>query len=734
MGPLDFFQGTCPRKGTTTSSPLKGKINIHFCGGNMEISAFPVGLDAPDSLGLDAINNENSALERTIRGYSLAYRITNMGNVSASRIYRISRWNGNQPEDFSYEGVRFGIDSNVAWTLLIIDPGKGLEAPVIQFIDGEEKKGFVLYARLLHADVLPGVAPDDLLQIRPFCKILTITVEDKSVGKDQGTEPALLLPAHLASQETNEESRMQIFITGKILSVDYDDAFGPEGTLSLSVETPMGPLPMELDLAVLGESQKPLLKKGNLIRATGWLFGDVAIGPYASGIILDLEHNLRVIGCGAGNHDFSRTREIFSDNCQYFIDDELRAVGPEAIIGTLQDLPRLAEERKDKTAFVYGQIMLKKPSETFQNDEKCLAFLDAEGQIDFLMCARTEKSGRIAKLSAVYHSDEIEGLKTTADFQEWCEGISDVPAQDEENEAKENQEDYYENSELAEQLHGDGRAFFGAPFYGFGDMLDILMPGEDDENMEKVTQWIGKAQNVGHYQLGSFTGVYLDYPESSTELGLQFALGKEPEQNSFQVDYFYPYMQGYAQSLKIVATFDWPEKVCGYLAAVWRDKTTINCFVPSYRLWNEKIIFDNHFHLALSGMALHIEPAPHPHFTVEKGQFYEMNLAQFLYKNPDKTAADFEAPVVHTEESVLFVPMDTTCLYEVQSPVKKVENIKFDQHSFTRLLMPIARDWDEDEELLAWIYVSDKKLGELRPKPGDPVLCVIWLCACMTDV
>ena len=224
-------------------------------------------------------------------------------------------------------------------------------------------------------------------------------------------------------------------------------------------------------------------------------------------------------------------------------------------------------------------------------------------------------------------------------------------------------------------------------------------------------------------------GAYLDYPATDADLGMQFALAKGSTQNSFQVEYFYPLMRGHAQSVEIAATFDWPDKVCGSIAAKWRGKAPINCFAYSSNLWSQKTAFGEACHLALSGLALSFESAPNPQFTVEKGPIYEMNLARFLHENPDKTIADFEAPVVNTEKSVLLFPRNVTCFYEMQAPVKKVESVKFGQMRFTRLLMPIARDWDDDEELLAWIYVNNKLLGELKPKPGDPLMCVIWLCA-----
>ena len=552
--------------------------------------------------------------------------------------------------------------------------------------------------------------------------------------KNQTATPGLLIPADLAASENNEKLKMQVFVAGEIISVEPDDEFAPGGDFMLiEVKTPIGPLPLVLNPADSGENLKPLLKKGNLIRATGWLFGDAAAGQYASGMVLDLEHDLRLFVFGFKGYDFSRTRQIFSEKCQYFRKDELRAEGPEAVVEALNGVAKVAKERKYASNFVYGQIFLKNSSEIFQQGEKCLVFLDDEGQFYFLMCARTDETGRISKLFTVYSSDEIEDLRMTTDFQLWCEGFPDAPVLDEQTGADKKLSAYYENPELSDQLHGDGEAFFGEPFFGFGDMLDILIPGEDAEIMAKVIQWGGEAQSVGLYQSGGFKGTYLDYPEKNARLGMQFALAKKPDQKSFEVRNFYPFMQGHRQSLKIVATFDWPEKVCGYIAAKWRDKAPINCFAPSYRLWNEKIIFDQQVELALSGLALDIGPAPHPHFTVEKGQFYEINLAQFLYENPDKTISDFEAPVVHTEDSVLFLPRGETCIYELQAPVKKVESVKFAEKDFTRLLMPIARDLDDDEELCAWIYASDKELGEFRPKPGDPVACVIWLCVSWAD-
>lgn len=298
----------------------------------------------------------------------------------------------------------------------------------------------------------------------------------------------------------------------------------------------------------------------------------------------------------------------------------------------------------------------------------------------------------------------------------------------------EKRDGYYENPVLANQLHGQADSFFGEPFFGFGDLLDILFTGQDEENMQKVMQWFAVAENAGHYQLDNFTGLYFDYPNSDVLLGLQYALGKEDEETTFRIEYFYPLMQGYAQSLEILATFDWPDKVCGYVAIAWRDKVPLNCFAQSYRLWSDKIIFGQHIQFALSGMALQIGHATMTQFSVHKGQFYEMNLAQFLDENPDKTEDDFEAPVIHMENSVILVPREVTCLYEMQVPVRKVESVIFDHKKFTRLLVPIVRDWENGEELLAWIYVGEKEMGDFRPEPGDLVQGVIMLCTCPVDV
>ena len=130
----------------------------------------------------------------------------------------------------------------------------------------------------------------------------------------------------------------------------------------------------------------------------------------------------------------------------------------------------------------------------------------------------------------------------------------------------------------------------------------------------------------------------------------------------------------------------------------------------------------------LSGLALNVGRRQNLTFSVDRGPFYEMELARFLEDNPGKTPDDFKAPSISTEGFCGTFPTGSTCFWQISAPVQEVEVVEFAGKSFLRILMPIARTADE-EDMLAYIYADKEKYGDLALAPGDDIDCHVWLCA-----
>ena len=78
--------------------------------------------------------------------------------------------------------------------------------------------------------------------------------------------------------------------------------------------------------------------------------------------------------------------------------------------------------------------------------------------------------------------------------------------------------------------------------------------------------------------------------------------------------------------------------------------------------------------------------------------------------------------------AVIRFPTETTTWYSLIAPVKSVEEVVFEGKSIYRLLLPILRA-TEDEEIMAYVYISKGNCADYVPTEGDDVEAVIWLCA-----
>lgn len=663
-----------------------------------------------------SLRGETADTERFVEGYGLIYRVREYGLVLIDEICQITSWEGNSPKDFARIGEAITFKSDSLWTTQIMSMAEE-STPYALILEAGDKGAFQLPITLIHLDVLPGIDPKDVLTLRVFCFTPSLEVH----GQGEGSFSGLLVPVDMIEETENDG---QIFVAGKILSVLWEER-GNISVIYLVLETPAGPLPLVCPKSGLTPEQRNLLRPGNLVRAKAQLFGDVAAGKYENGIVLDLVHDLRLFRTCVYDFDFSRAMRIFADDCKYVRRGELAGIGPAGIVTELDTVVKRVEASGAEPDIVYGEVKLRQPSPVVENGEKCLVYWTPEGRVSNIICGRTDETGRLVKLLSVYDFDDFDDMRATTSFAIWQEGIP--PAQPSEEEKK----GYYENPELAERVHGNPESFLGEPFYGFGDVLDGFLP-EDEVNLDTaIATFIRDAKACGKYVLPDkdYQGAYYDYPERNPRLGIQLATGRNLGENSFELKNFYPVMEGARHRLKIWARFDWPDRVAGFIAATWKKTSILNYFVPSYGVCNELLKPGEEVTFALAGIALTVERPSLEEFSIHKGPFYDSELARFLSENPDKTVADFPAPIVSMRSAVMTFPTETTCIYEIQGPLAKMEELAFQGRKFMRMLIPLGREEEQEEEFLVWIYVDADTIKGYTPAQGDPVHCLVWLCA-----
>lgn len=678
-----------------------------------------------DRLNPGDFHGLSSDAEYTIAGYAHQYRGRRYGAIAVEDIYRITKYDGNQPADFQHVAARCLFFVSTVWNVVIRKPPRSRGNFDAYIGDVSGGKGFSLPIALLHTDVLPEIARDDELDLRVFCIPDTLIAHEDERSGDV-SDVNLAVSVEEFSDIAWEERQDKVFFAGKILSVSrQEESFPQAPLLILTMETFGAPVTVICNPRMISEEQGARLVPGNRIRVTGWLYGDAATGEYSDGIVLDLEHDLRLTHSCVCASDFWRATQIFARDSKYIRRGELVATGPGETVAFLDSVAEYIKSEGLQPDIGFGQIEWQEKAGNPAHNEKCLVYFTSEGSVHNILYGRVDETGRLSLLESVYEFDGMKKLAVSQSVAIWYESLDSLESEAEEEKS------WFDDPNMAERMHGDREAFYGEPIFGFGDVLDAFLPMEGEHLHEQIDMFIRHAQSAGDYTLrnGDFWGAYYDYPDRDFTPGIQLALCKERDAERYELKYLYPLLKGRDHRLNILARFDWTDNICGMVAANWKNASIRNYFVPSYGLCHELLKPGNEIALSVSGYAINVERVPQPKFSVTEGPLFELELAKFLAAYPDQTAADFTPPVVDASGAVISFPTAHTCYFQIQSPLVKMEKLTFLDRKFVRMLLTLDQDMETDEEMQTWIYADEERIRSLDLHPGDPLLCLVWFCA-----
>ncbi len=715
-----------------------------------------IGLDFLQEKDLGIL--ENRAWERGIifNGYSWFYKYVCLGHSGISFRMRPVGQDGNKAVSFVCDGYDAGFRSNTYWTGTVtsVHPIEGDAGGIYVHVMADMSgKGWSVPVTLLHADVLPSLSYGDDIYMQIVCFPKKVAYFEFRPEKGEipnsekpvagTTRPSSRGLSTVYADETGSDPRMVCF-AARILQVrrhqPVNTELGPkEPLVVVTVETSNGLLDIVHALNDVSEPEQLLMKPGNTVHVHGWLSADVAIGEYQGGAVFDLHHNLRLLADCIRKREFGRAVGIFSNQCRYYSKDDLRAQGPEAVVAALNAVGRQIGETDYDLGVAFGEIHLSedRSMRNYRHGEKCLVFLNPEKKAYSVMFASLDEDGKIGRLQVEYEFDEGTSVLHTDNYQGWCYGLSaHVEAGEtvnehagnahasEQGESTPQAERFYAAEDMAAQVHGDASRFSGEPFWGFGDIWNVVVPNFIDR-IHRYMRFAEKAQ--GFYTAGSHVeACYLDFPDCDAPVRARMAVVKKDE-NKLRLETAYPVFVGHPAQLDVAARFDWDNGVCGFISTTLANGLSADFFVPGYGRTRERFVPGETVCVNISGLALSLDKPP-TSFTVECGPFYERRMKRFLEENPDKTAEDFKAPVVRIEGCVLMLPTDTTCFYSLLAPVREIWEVDFEGHAFYRLLMPIARSVS-GEDISAYVYASKERNRELHPAVGDMMQCHVWLCA-----
>lgn len=213
---------------------------------------------------------------------------------------------------------------------------------------------------VVNADVIPSYSEGDIVKMQVIALPNIIeyykdeeeyykSYEGESPEKTLYLEDGSILPTGLLDNRNpnsknfnkNENFDEINTIRGTVQSVVwgrlevFDKTF--ESFIRCKINTQFGPLEVLHTVEQVEESQRKNIKVGATVYFCGRLSGDVAIYEYENGIVLNEEHNLRVLRTVFCGNDPERARSILSDNCVYCAEyNNKQYNGPDEILNRLK--------------------------------------------------------------------------------------------------------------------------------------------------------------------------------------------------------------------------------------------------------------------------------------------------------------------------------------------------------------------------------------------------------------
>lgn len=269
--------------------------------------------------------------------------------------------------------------------------------------------------------------------------------------------------------------------------------------------------------------------------------------------------------------------------------------------------------------------------------------------------------------------------------------------------------------------------FDGEHFEGFGDKWEAIFKNFEDFFCTKFVKVIENGNPYITHKTNNIT--YFGLTDNK-EAPLSITTLIEVKNNSNNVISFFPMMKGITNEVILKENYTWETQIEGEFAGevCAENINTINFFDGNYGIDIEKFQKDKKVKISLSGLAFLLDKFEEKEFKIEKGDFYELRLNEFLKENKTKTKEDFEAPIIKLtgETFRMFMPTEYTCEYEAVGQIEDISYTTFYDEEITILKVNFGHK-EEDENFYCNLYVSEKVLNGYKPQINDAISTIFWL-------
>lgn len=355
-------------------------------------------------------------------------------------------------------GFTSHISSNCFWNLAVADVQHKSqfneeddgESYILEreydFVDPEsDEMDESIHISLVNADVIPDYHSGALvtMQVSAIASEVSYYPDEASFTDNPITKimgRPVLFPMNRAVNFLGSS-----IVTGEILSVRHytfiNRAKEEVPIYFIEVETQYGTLPVVHPASLVKEGQQEHIHPGAIISAVCDIQGDVAIGDYQHGAILDEEHLVSLLHACFVERDFTRLSRQLAEGCQYVNrDDEICAEGGQDVLAFLkgvmarqeeEHIPCYAwigevtgyelepgEELADDLPPVGTHCIMLAQNEEHQLDGTLFLTLDEEGKIERIYSAGWKYAAcQLTPISLLPDGGEGEEKDEQADFE-----------------------------------------------------------------------------------------------------------------------------------------------------------------------------------------------------------------------------------------------------------------------------------------------------------------------------
>lgn len=265
-------------------------------------------------------------------------------------------------------------------------------------------------------------------------------------------------------------------------------------------------------------------------------------------------------------------------------------------------------------------------------------------------------------------------------------------------------------------------------FEGFGGVWDAIF-GEATDIVKQLPSIINEAKLDPKNKLVRDDGsqICLLHTPDDSPIRMGSLLVAPLEEKSLELWSFYPLLEGLPSKLSISEVAVWENGVeASILAEQPGGGPSLSFFAPHHFREQAELSVGNEVEVYLAALALKCSIGEANEFTVNEGPFYEMQLKEFLEEHPDKTQADFKAPVFSMNGSRMFLPTGYASEWQFRWPVEEVPQmmtLRGEEIQRVKIGIPAGTD---GELLPVYLYIPRRQLDK-ELHAGDDIEGVFWL-------